>query len=125
MSEDDDRGLQRLKIEGKLPVGFHDLTEDEQRSLVKRLQDQDIEIRGEFLRKAGDSEIAEHDIAVGIDAIERLDHERKIYSKRLKGKTGSGTYDLRIRGGDTKFIVPVLIVIGVIILGIVLILALK
>jgi hypothetical protein len=43
----------------------------------------------------------------------------------VQGETGSGTYDLTIRGGDTKFIVPILVVIGVIILGIVCILALK
>ena len=43
----------------------------------------------------------------------------------MKGETGSGTYDLHIRGGDTKFIVPVLVVIGVIILGVILIIALK
>jgi len=43
----------------------------------------------------------------------------------MKGETGSGTYELQIRGGDTKFIVPVLVVIGVIILGVILIMALK
>ena len=52
--------------------------------------------------------LAEHDLAVGIDAVQRLDHEWKIYSKKMKGETGSGTYDLQIRGGDTKFIVPFL-----------------
>jgi len=43
--------------------------------------------------------------------------ERKIYSKHMKGETGSGSYDLHIRGGDTRFIVPILIVAGVIVLG--------
>ena len=69
--------------------------------------------------------IAEHDPAVGIDAVQRLDHEQKIYSKKMKGETGSVTYELQIRGGDTKFIVPVLISIGVIILGVILIITLK
>lgn len=125
MSEKEQRGLQRLDIEIKLPAGFDALSEDEKRSVIKKLQDQDIEIRGELLRKLQKSKVAEHDLAVGIDAVQKLDHERKIYSKHMKGETGSGTYDLHIRGGDTKFIVPVLVVIGVIILGIVMILALK
>lgn len=125
MSEIEQRGLQRLDIDSKLPAGFQNLSEEEQRAVLKRLQDQDIEIRGELLRKVGKSKIAEHDLAVGIDAVQRLDHERKIYSKKMKGETGSGTYDLQIRGGDTKFIVPVLVVIGLIILGIIMIMALK
>jgi hypothetical protein len=41
----------------------------------------------------------------------------------LKGETGSGNYDVQIRGGDTKFIVPILIVVGVIILGLILIMS--
>lgn len=125
MSENEQRGLKRLDIDSKLPTGFDNLSEDEQRVVIKKIQDQDIEIRGELLRKVGKSKIAEHDLAVGIETVQHLDHERKIYSKRMKGETGSGTYDFQIRGGDTKFIVPVLIVIGVIILGVILIMALK
>ena len=125
MSDDEQPSLKRFDIENKLPSGFHELSKEEQRDVIKKLQAQDIEIRGELLRKVGKSKVAEHDLAVGIDAVQRLDHERKIYSKRMKGETGSGTYDLHIRGGDTKFIVPVLVVIGVIILGVILIMALK
>ena len=43
----------------------------------------------------------------------------------MKGEICSGTYDLHIRGGDTKFIVPVLVVIGVIVLGVILIMSMK
>lgn len=125
MNENEQHGLQRLDLENKLPIGFDKLSEDEQRNVTKRLLDQDLDIREEMLRKAGKSKVAEHDLAVGIDAVQRLDHERKIYSKKMKGETGSGTYDLQIRGGDTKFIVPVLVVIGLIVLGIILIMALK
>ena len=121
MNEKEQRGLQRIDIQGKLPAGFDKLSEEEQQAIVKRLIDQDIEIRGELLRKSGQSKVAENDLAVGIDTVQRLDHERKIYSEKLKGETGSGTYELTVRGGDTKFILPILIVVGVIILGVVLI----
>jgi len=125
MSEDEQHGLRRFDIKNNLPVGFHELTKEEQLNVLKKLQEQDIELRNEFQRKRIKSEVAEHDLAVGIDTVERLDHDRKIYSQRIKGETGSGTYDLHIRGGDTKFIVPVLVVIGVIILGIILIMTIK
>jgi hypothetical protein len=123
MSGNEERGLKRLDIENKLPTGFNELSREEQREVIKKLQDQDIEIRGEFKRKYMQSKTAEHDLAVGIDAVQRLDQEKKIYSERLKGETGSGNYDVQIRGGDTKFIVPILIVVGVIILGLILIMS--
>lgn len=125
MNENIPNGLQRFDFDNKLPTGFKDLTKKEQREIVKKLQDQDIQLRGELIQKAGKSRIAEHDISVGIDTIQRLDHEKKIYSKKMSGETGSGTYELKIKGGDTKFIIPLLTVLGVVILGIVLIIALQ
>lgn len=125
MSENEQKGLQRLDFESRLPAGFDRLTEAEKRDVMMRLVDQDVELRRELLAKLGKSKIAEHDLLVAIEAVRRLDHERKIYSKKMKGETGSGTYELQIRGGDTRFIVPVLVVIGVIILGVILIMALK
>ncbi|PLW80798.1 hypothetical protein C0585_00710 [Candidatus Woesearchaeota archaeon] len=116
MSEKEVKGLQRIDIKRKLPAGFDELTTKEKNEVIKKIQEQDIEIRGEMLRKVAKSEIAEHDLAVGIDAVQRLDHDRKIYSKKMEGETGSGTYELNIRGGDTKFIVPVLVSIGIIII---------
>jgi len=125
MSENEQKGLQRLDFESRLPAGFDRLTEAEKKDVMMRLVDQDLELRKELRAKLGKSKIAENDLAVAIEAVRRLDHERKIYSKKMKGETGSGTYELQIRGGDTKFIVPVLVVIGVIILGVILIMALK
>jgi uncharacterized protein (UPF0335 family) len=132
MSEKEQRGLQRLDFESKLPVrfqnllpaGFQSLTEDEQRGIIKKLLEQDTEIHGEILRKVGKSQVAENDLNTAIDIVERLDHERKIYSKHVKGENGSGSFELQIRGGDTKFILPVLAVIGAIILAIILIIRL-
>ena len=119
MNKNEQNGLRRLDIDNILPTGFDDLTGEEQNSIVKQLRDQDIEMRRELLSRAGKSKIAEHDIAVGIETIQRLDHDKKIYSKKMKGETGSGTYEIDIKGGDTKFIVPVLIIFSVVTLGVV------
>lgn len=116
--------LTRYDSEERLPTGFNLLDDAEKKQLVKTMQEQEIQIRGEAIRRAQISKIAEHDINTGIDAVQKLDHEKKIYVKRMKGETGSGTYDLKIRGGDTKFIVPILIIIGIILVGLVLVLKL-
>ena len=122
--KEDERSLKRIDITSRLPIGFDRLSEGEQEKVIKRLMDQDIELREELIRRSIKSEVAEHDLAVVIETVRRLDHERKIYSKHAKGETGSGSYDLKIKGGDTKFIIPILIVAGIIILGIIIILSL-
>ena len=120
-----ERGLQRVDYQSMLPVGFQEASEEEKRAIINRLADQDIALRQELMRSVGKSKLAEHDLAVAVEAVQRLDAERKIYSVQGKGETGSGTYGYTIRGGDTKFIIPILAVVGIVILGIVLIMALK
>jgi len=125
MSKTEQRGLQRIDFGNRLPAGFEALTQEEKNNVIRRLLDQDLDLRKELLSKLGKSELAEHDLAVAIDTVQRLDHERKVYSNHVKGETGSGTYDLKVRGGDTKFIIPILVVVGLVILGIAFIMAAK
>jgi len=123
MSKDEGGALQRYDGD-KLPAGFEQLPPEERQELIKRLAEQDLELRREAQEKLTKSRIAEHDVAVTIDGLQRLDHERKIYTEHVKGETGSGTYDLKVKGGDIRFIVPVLVVLGVFLLALVVILAL-
>lgn len=65
--------------------------------------------------RASRSTTAERDIATALDTINVLQDERKVYTQKFQGTTGSGTYELKVRGGDSKFIVTLaLSVIGVI-----------
>jgi len=82
-----------------------------------------IELQTEAQRRLMKSKNAESDLAMMTEKVQDLDHERKIYSVHEKLETGSGSIEVKIKGGDTKFLVPILIVIGCIILGIVLILS--
>lgn len=123
MSNEKQTGLQKIEFMPNLPVGFDQLSDEEKLKIVRRIQEQDLEVRQEVMRKIGKSKIAENDLYTAIDVIQQMDQERKIYTHQSKGETGSGTYDLKVRGGDTKFIVPILVVIGVIILALILLLA--
>ena len=124
MNEEKQKGLQKIEFVPNLPVGFNDLPDHEKLEIVKKIQEQDLEVRKEVMKKIGKSKVAENDLYTAIDVIQQLDQEKKIYSQHHKGETGSGTYDLKVRGGDTKFIVPILVVIGVIIIALILLLAL-
>ena len=125
MSENEQRGLQRLDLDSRLPAGFDALTDEEKHDVMRRLVDQDLELRRALGEKWGKSKLAEHDLFVAIETVRRLDHERKIYSQHTRVETGSGTIETTVRGGDIGFIVPILVVLGVILLGIILIIALK
>jgi len=124
MNDSEERGLQRADLSRFLPVGIDELPKEDQIAILKKIAEGDVEVRKELAQKLGQSQIAEHDIAVMIEAVRHLDHERKIYSEHAKGQTGTGSYDIHIRGGDTRFIIPILIVVGVLILALVLILTL-
>lgn len=125
MSEDKPKGLQRFEVEPRLPAGFDQLPEEDQRAILRKMQDKQIDVMIEMQRAIGKSRIAENDLHVHNENVARLDHERKIYSSKVNAETGSGKIDMQVRGGDTRFIVPILVVIGVILLAVIMILALR
>jgi hypothetical protein len=129
MRKDEVTGLQRIDggvdlVRGtSLPAGFDQLSADDQRMIVVKMAEQDVDLRHKLQESVGSSKIAEHDLATAIETISRLDHERKIYHLNQKAKTGSGEIKLDVRGGDTRFIVPVVIAVGVVIVVILIVLA--
>jgi hypothetical protein len=94
------------------------LPEEEQVNLLSKYGERLLQIKMEALKKYSDSKIADHDLESLIRVIERLETEKKVYSASQKQQIGSGTRNITIKGGDTRFILPVLIVIAVILVGI-------
>jgi len=125
MSEDNPRGLQKFDVEQRLPVGFEKLPEEDQRAILRKLKDKEVDVMIEMTRAVGKSKVAENDLQVHNENVARLDHERKIFSSKISAETGSGKIDMQVRGGDTRFIVPILVVIGVILLALIAIFALR
>ena len=60
------------------------------------------------------SKIAEHDMTVDLDFLKQIETENKVVSVKREYITGSGKMELNIKGGDKKFLIPVLIVVGLI-----------
>lgn len=106
-------------------MGFEKLPEEDQRAMLRKLQDRQVDVMTDMARAIGKSQVAENDLHVHNLNVARLDHDRKIYSSKASVETGSGTIDIQIRGGDTRFIVPILVVIGVILLSAIAIFALR
>ena len=123
MNENKQHGLQKVdprQIDQLLPVDLSGLPEEKRQELMAKMAENRIDIQIEATQRLMKSKNAESDLAMMTEQVQELDHERKIYSVHEKLETGSGSIDVKIKGGDTKFIVPVLVVIGCIILGLVL-----
>jgi flagellar motor switch protein FliM len=87
--------------------------------IQSKLADNAVALSTELGKRLIQSGNAEHDMAVTMDQIKSLDHTKKIYSVNQNFQTGSGEVKINVKGGDVNFIVPVLIVIGLIIMGLV------
>ena len=119
MSNDRPRGLQRLQVTDQLPAGFELLPPEEQKKLREKYVTDQLEARNIAQRGAVQSAIGENDLHVGLETVQNLDADRKVYSFEQRAQMGSGEAKLKIKGGDTHFIVPILIVIGVIVVALI------
>jgi hypothetical protein len=123
MSSELPRGLQRIRVPDQLPAGFEQLAPEQQKELREKYVRDQLEARNIAMRGAAQSAIGENDLTVAVQTVESLHDERKIYTHTATAQMGSGTQTLKVKGGDTRFIVPILIVIGVIIVALIVLLA--
>lgn len=93
------------------------LTDDDRHELSLRVTSDDVEIRKEALGKITQSQIAQHDLMAIMGELTALNKQGMYVKSKQTIKTGSGTFDIEMKGGDTKLIVPVLIIVGVVIIA--------
>lgn len=120
MDDNKKSGLQRFDL-NKLPANYDKLSKEEQQIILKKAVEDDLELR----KKAGEmviqSQVAEHDMAVTLDNIKNLETENKIINVKQNYKTGSGNVEINIKGGDRRFIIPIIVVLGIILIALLLI----
>jgi hypothetical protein len=122
MSENNSDGLRRYDAP-ILPSVFHMLSDEDKRSVVLKIIDSDLELKRIMEEKHGNSDLAMKDLEETIIIINRLQDERKVYTYTSAGKTGSGTYELNVRGGDTRFINSIALALIAVVAAIALLLA--
>jgi predicted RND superfamily exporter protein len=109
--------LKIIDIITKIP----ELTSEDRRELSKKVASDDIEIRKGALERMTQSQIAQHDLQVIMEELSNLKKEGMYVKSKQTIKTGSGQFEIEMKGGDKKLIVPVLVVLGVIIIAVLLI----
>ena len=102
-----------IDIINKIP----NLTDDDKHELSKRIASDDVEIRKGALEKITNSQIAQHDLTAIMGELTALNKQGMYVKSKQTIKTGSGTFEIEMKGGDTKLIVPVLIIVGIVIIA--------
>ena len=93
------------------------LTDDDRHELSLRVASDDVEIRKGALEKITQSQIAQHDLMAIMGELTALNKQGMYVKSKQTIKTGSGTFDIEMKGGDTKLIIPVLVILGVVIIA--------
>lgn len=103
--------------EQDFPPFFWQLNEEEQQKYIQQMTRDELEIRKKAMEKVQQSKIAEHDMAMVQSNIEAMDASKKYYEINQNVETGAGNVQIKVKGGDAKFIVPVIGATGLILLG--------
>ena len=94
------------------------LTDDDRHILSLRVASDDVEIRKGALEKITQSQIAHHDLMAIMGELTALNKQGMYVKSKQIIKTGSGTFEIEMKGGDTKLIIPVLIIISIVIIAV-------
>jgi hypothetical protein len=102
-----------IDIIAKIP----NLTDDDRHELSLRVASDDVEIRKGALEKITQSQIAQHDLMAIMGELTALNKQGMYVKSKQTIKTGSGTFEIEMKGGDAKLIIPVLVILGVVIIA--------
>lgn len=93
------------------------LTDEDRHELTKRVASDDIEIRKGALEKITQSQIAQNDLIAIMGELSAMSKQGMYVKSKQTIKTGSGQFEIEMKGGDTKLIIPVLIIVGVVVIA--------
>ena len=93
------------------------LTDDDRHELSRRVASDDVEIRKGALEKITQSQIAQQDLIAIMGELTVLNKQGMYVKSKQTIKTGSGNFEIEMKGGDTKLIIPVLIIVGIVIIA--------
>lgn len=94
--------------------GIPNLTDEDRHKLAVQIASDDVEIRKEAISKMVDSNQAYEDLNRILGELSALRKEGLYMTGKKTMKTGSGTFEFEVKGGDTRLIIPVLVVIGIV-----------
>ena len=93
------------------------LADNEKQELIRQLVSNDVELIRNAKQKLADSGVAQGDISNFLAELAAMSQKGMYATTTLEAKTGSGKITMQFKGGDTKLIIPVLIILGIVIIA--------
>ena len=93
------------------------LSDNDKKELIKQLVSNDVELIKNAKQKLADSGVAQGDISNFLSELAMMSTKGMYATTTLEAKTGSGKITMQFKGGDTKLIIPVLVILGVVIIA--------
>jgi hypothetical protein len=116
--ENNTNGLAKLDNSKILDViKSMDIQSEEKQALINRVISDDISVRRSALEMITQSQIAQHDLVTILGEIDSLNKKGMYVQAKQTIKTGSGSLEIEMKGGDAKLIIPVLVIVGIIIVA--------
>lgn len=93
------------------------LTEADKKNLSLRIISDDLDIRKSAMDKIMQSQIAQNDLVAIMGELSALNKQGMYVKSKQTIKTGSGTFEIESKGGDTKLIIPVMVIVAIVIIA--------
>lgn len=94
------------------------LTDADKNELSKRIMSDDLDVRKSALDKIAQSNQAYNDFVTIMGEVSALNKTGMYIKTKQSIKTGSGTFEIESKGGDTRLIIPVLVIVAIVIIAI-------
>lgn len=93
------------------------ITEEDKRELCKKIASDSVEIRNNALQKIQKTVDAQNDLNVLLDFQSALNKQGMYMKSKQTVETASGKFEIEMKGGDAKLIIPVLVIVGIVIIA--------
>lgn len=93
------------------------LPDIDKQELVKQLIANDVEFIKIARKKLTESGVAQNDISNFLSELAALSKQGLYATTTIEANTGSGKITMQFKGGDTKLIIPVLVILGIVIIA--------
>lgn len=107
--------LDRAKMQEVIATS--NLSETDKQELSKQLMSNEVSVISSAMQKLADSGVAQNDISNFLAELRDLNKQGMYATTKLEAKTGSGKIEMQFKGGDTKLIIPVLIIVAIVIIA--------
>jgi hypothetical protein len=125
MAEDNNK-LRRIdETPSPIEKYLSSLDKANQDKIIEKHIQNNVEIEKMKNEKVVKSKVAEHDLKIGQDNLDGLTATNRYYTHSQSVETGSGRIEIKVKGGDTKFIIPIVAVVGIILIIVLAILFVK